>query len=310
MALRAAPLGYVLMVVTGVGWAGAWLTAKVAAHDAPPLTVTVGRFFVAALALLPVWLVVERDRPRPRGRTWLLLVVMGLLGAATYTVLFLYGVRLAPSSDGAVLTPGLAGIFAMAITALLARKAPAPRAMMGAALSLAGCLLVGYNAIANAPAGSARPWGDLLFVLAALVWGVYTVIGKRASTAGVGPFTSILAVSIVGSLALLPVALVVDGVPDLASWSGAAWGNMLYLGLAATTVAFVTFYAAVQLIGVDRTAPALGLVPFFGVLGAAVLLDEPLTLLHAAGGALVVLGIVLPVLRWGRAAKPDAATAK
>ena len=33
--------GYLLMVITAVFWAGAWLTARVAAHDAPPMTVTV-----------------------------------------------------------------------------------------------------------------------------------------------------------------------------------------------------------------------------------------------------------------------------
>ena len=47
--------GYLLMVITAVFWAGAWLTARVAAHDAPPMTVTVGRFAVASLLLLPVW---------------------------------------------------------------------------------------------------------------------------------------------------------------------------------------------------------------------------------------------------------------
>lgn len=290
------------MVVTALGWAGAWITAKMAAHDAPPATVTVGRFVVAAVALAPVWLALERARTRPTARQAGLLVVMGLTGAAIYTVLFLYGVRLAPSSDGAVLTPGLAGVFAMALTAVLARKRPGRAAMAGAGLALAGCLLVGWNAMRSAEAGSTRPWGDLLFVVAAMVWAVYTVIGKRASGGGVGPVTSILAVAVVGAVALAPVALVVDGVPDLAGWSREAWLNVLYLGLGATAVAFVTYYAAIQIIGVDRAAPALGLVPLFGVLGAAVLLDEPLTPLHALGGALVVAGIALPplVARYGR----------
>ena len=293
---RQALIGYLLMLVTGIGWAGAWITAKIAAHDAPPATVTVGRFVVAALALLPVWFALERTRPRPQGQQWGLLAVMGLLGAATYTVLFLYGVRLAPSSDGAVLTPGFAGVFAMGITALQARKLPAAQAMAGAGLALAGCLLVGWNAMRAAEAGSTRPWGDLLFVLAALVWAVYTVIGKRASGGGVGPVTSILAVSVVGAVALAPLALLLDGPPQLSSWGRDAWVNVLYLGLGATAVAFVTYYAAIQIIGVDRAAPAMGLVPLFGVLGAAFILDEPLTLLHALGGALVVAGIALPPL--------------
>lgn len=286
------------MLVTGIAWAGAWLTARAAAHDAPPLSVTVGRFAVAALALLPVWFLLDRGKGfRPTRREWLLLLGMSLTGTILYTVLFLNGVKYAPASDGAVLTPGLAGVSAMFFTAALARTLPPPRALLGAALALAGCILVGWSSLKNAASDPGRVVGDALFVACALVWGVYTVMGKRAS-ARVPAVTSILLVSTMGALLLLPIALVSDGLPQASEWTDAAIFNLLYLGLGATAVAFVTFYTAVQFIGVDRTAPALGLVPTFGVVGAALLLGETLTVYHALGGLLVVAGIVLPNLRW------------
>lgn len=68
----------------------------------------------------------------------------------------------------------------------------------------------------------------------------------------------------------------------------------MYLGLGATAVAFVTYYLAVEMIGIGRTAPSLGLVPLFAVVGAALILGEELTVLHALGGALVIVGIVVP----------------
>jgi drug/metabolite transporter (DMT)-like permease len=61
--MRAHPLfGYLLLLVTALSWAGAWITARVAAHDAPPMTVTAGRFLVASLLLLPVWWVLVHGR--------------------------------------------------------------------------------------------------------------------------------------------------------------------------------------------------------------------------------------------------------
>lgn len=296
--------GYLLLVVTALGWAGAWLTAKVAAHDAPPLTVTVGRFLVAALALLPAWWVLDRRKHfRPTRREWLLLLGMSLSGIIAYTVLFLVGVALAPASDGAVITPGLAGLFAMLVAFGATRVRPGGRALLGALLSLIGVALVGLSAVKEAGTGSTRLTGDLVFVASAATWGVYTVLGKRLSDR-VPAVTGILLASALGVALLTPVALAVDGVPDLANWSRAAVVNVLYLGLVATAIAFVTFYLAVRTIGIDRTAPALGLVPFFGVLGAAALLDERLTLLHGIGGALVIAGIVVPTLKRRAVAEP------
>jgi drug/metabolite transporter (DMT)-like permease len=50
--------------------------------------------------------------------------------------------------------------------------------------------------------------------------------------------------------------------------------------------------------------PGLGLVPFFGVIGAAVFLDEALHPLHVIGGALVIAGIAVPARRSRRQRRP------
>lgn len=296
MARSASLLGYVLLIATSLGWAGAWLTARLAAHDAPALTVTVGRFVVAAVALVPVWLALDRGKGfSPTRGDWLVLAGMAVTGAILYTVLFLLGVQRAPASDGAILVPALSGIFAMTFSAMAARAFPPARAVVGACLSLGGVLLVGWSALGASALDPGRLVGISIFVGSAIVWGVYTLLGRRAAQR-VPPVTGILLMAFLAALLLLPVALVVDGVPDLASWTGPAVLNVLYLGIFATALAFVTFYAAVKLIGVDRTAPALGLVPIFGVAGAALLLGETLTWHHFVGALLVLSGIALPAV--------------
>ncbi|HVL86389.1 MAG TPA: DMT family transporter [Candidatus Thermoplasmatota archaeon] len=295
--------GYLLLLVTSLGWSGAWIVARAAAHEVSPLAATVGRFAIAAVALLPAWYLLDRGRDfRPTRREVLLLLAMAGTGIVGYTVLFLNGVRFAPASDGAIVTPALAGVFGMLLAWPALGHRPTGAEAAGAALALSGVILVGWGVLRAEGLGSDRALGDGLFVLAAGAWGVYTVLGRRASDR-IPAVTGILAASALGALLFAPVVLAIEGPAVFAGWSALAWANVLYLGVGATAVAFVTFYLGVQRVGVARAAPFFGLVPVFAVLQAAWILGEELTLLHAAGGALVVAGIALPPLLARRASR-------
>lgn len=295
---RSTWIGYALLVVTSLGWSGAWITARLAAHEAPEATVTVGRFALASLALAPVWWVTDRSRGIELSRRdWGLLAGMALTGVTTYTVLFLTGVGLAPATDGAVITPGFVGLFSVLIAWGGFRDRPSRAGLAGAIVALAGALLVGWTAMRDAGFSSSRALGDAVFVVAGAAYGAYTVLGERLSSS-VPAVTAILGASTLGALGLAPIALAVDGVPRFGTWTWRAWLNVAYLGLVATALSFVTSYAAVQRVGVERTAPALGLVPTFTVVGAHLVLGDPLTVFHAVGGLLVLAGIVAP--SWAR----------
>lgn len=297
MAISRTAWGYLLLVVTALGWSGAWVTARLAAHDAPPMTVTVGRFAIAAVALLPAWLAFDRSkRIGLSRRDWQLVLGMSLTGITTYTVLFLIGVSLAPATDGSIITPGFVGLFAIGIAWTFTGDRPGRTSLIGAVLALIGSLIVGWGALRSGGLGSDRLLGALVFVASAAAYGAYTVLGRRLSDT-VPAVTGVLLASALGAVLLAPVALWVEGVPDLAGWSWRAWLNVVYLGLVATAVSFVTYYLGVQYVGVGRTAPALGLVPLFSVIGAAALLGDQVTWSHGLGGVLVIAGIMLPAVR-------------
>jgi drug/metabolite transporter (DMT)-like permease len=301
--------GYLMLLITALGWSGAWVVARAAAHEASPFAITVGRFAVATFALLPAWFLLDRARGfRLRAGDLPLLMAMALSGVIGYTVLFLSGIARAPASDGAVITPALGGVFGMLLAWPALGAKPTRGEAFGATLAVAGAVLVGWGALQGARAGDERIDGDLLFVGAAVTWGVYSVLGKRAAQR-IPAATGVLLASALGVALLLPVVLVFQGPGVFAGWRMLAWTNVLYLGLVATAVSFVAFYLGVQRVGVARTAPFYGLVPVFAVVEAAWLLGETLTPLHVVGGALVVAGIALPSVRAGLAARAQARAA-
>lgn len=290
-------VGYLYLLVTAIGWAGAWLTARLAAHDLDPLTVTWGRFIIAAAVLLPFWLALERGRLRALTAAdgWTLFA-MSLTGIVGYTILFMIGVAYAPATDGAVIAPGLAGVFTLLLGSIAFSERPPGRAIAGAVFAAVGSLLVGWSAVSASSTEPGRLFGDAVYAVSAVVWAVYTVLGRRLA-GRVPAISGVLIASVIGVVLMTPVVLWREGLPNPLEWTAAARLNVIYLGSAATALAFVTYYLTVKILGIPRAAPALGLVPFFAVLGAHFLLDEPLTLLHVLGGAFVIAGILLPARR-------------
>jgi drug/metabolite transporter (DMT)-like permease len=288
---------YLLLLGMAVFFGGTWVAGKLAVEDAPPATIAAARFALAT-ALLWLWARTRARVRRPRLADLPLVAALGATAVAGYNILFLYGLELAPATDGAIIVPGLAPVLTAAIAWPLLGERIGARGGLGFALALAGLVLV------VDPAGGVdaeRLLGALLFVLGAACWGVYSILGKTA-TARFDPVTATLYGTAAGTLMLLPFSFAGGGWRELAGASPETWASVVYLGVFGTVLAFVGFYEGVQRIGPSRAASFALLVPVFGVLGAVLLLGEPLGALTVVGGAAVIAGLwllqrQLPVVR-------------
>jgi drug/metabolite transporter (DMT)-like permease len=92
---------------------------------------------------------------------------------------------------------------------------------------------------------------------------------------------------------LLPFSFAGGGWSQLAGASLETWASVAYLGVFGTVLAFVLFYEGLKRIGPGRATSFALLVPVFGVLGAVLLLDEPLGALTLVGGVAVIAGLWL-----------------
>ncbi|SEJ87614.1 DMT family transporter [Pseudomonas sp. NFACC07-1] len=94
-----------------------------------------------------------------------------------------------------------------------------------------------------------------------------------------------------------------------ASWGGwSVWLSLLGLGLVCTALAYILYFRLLSSIGPVKSMTVTFLIPPFGVLWGALLLDEPLGMAHLYGGVLIAAALWL-VLKPG-AAKPVQASAR
>ena len=79
-----------------------------------------------------------------------------------------------------------------------------------------------------------------------------------------------------------------------ASWGGwNVWLSLLGLGLGCTALAYVIYFRLLSSIGPVRSMTTTFLIPPFGVLWGALLLDEPLSMAHIYGGVLIAAALWL-----------------
>ncbi|EJN23162.1 putative permease [Pseudomonas sp. GM79] len=82
------------------------------------------------------------------------------------------------------------------------------------------------------------------------------------------------------------------------SWGGwSVWLSLLGLGLVCTAFAYIIYFRLLTSVGPVKSMTVTFMIPPFGVLWGALLLDEPLSMAHLYGGVLIALALWLVLKR-------------
>jgi drug/metabolite transporter (DMT)-like permease len=230
----------------------------------------------------------------PRGRTGLRAIRGGLLrdgffAGALLGVGFVFqteGLSRTTASRSGFLT-GTLVVLTPLIEFALFRKRPAPPALLGVLLAFAGMTAL------SAPwsdASQATALGDGLTLACAVVFaGQIVALGRVASR---HPVLPLLLVQLATTFAVAAAAGPLVEAQHF-SGEGRLWLAMLYLSLFATLLAFGVQTWAQKILPPVRVALISSLEPVFAALWAALLIGERLSRRELAGGALIILGVVV-----------------
>jgi drug/metabolite transporter (DMT)-like permease len=277
-----------LMVLMVAIWGFNFPVVKYATRLMSPLAFNATRIALAAVVLL----VFARAtvRVRPTRREVLLLLGLGVLGNGIYQMVFVGSVV---NTDVGVAALLLAS--SPAFIALLSRAAGlgeiSSRCAIGIALSLAGVALIALTS-QTAHDGSSSLEGNLLSVLAAVIWAVYVVLQARY-VSNVED-TAVAALTLTGGA----IPLLIVGFPSMLAtqWSALptdVWLAILYGGIISLAIASVFWYRGVRILGATRTGIYLHLEPVFALMAAWIWMHEHPTPLQGVGAVTILAGVTL-----------------
>ncbi|MDT7688105.1 MAG: hypothetical protein QOE46_864 [Acidobacteriota bacterium] len=274
-------------------WGSTWMFIKLGLRDLPPLSFAAARFLLATIILS---LIVAARRARlPRGRReWTLLAQTGVLAFTLNYGLLFWGEQHISSGLAALLQATIP-VFGMLIAhAYLPGERLNARRMAGALLGVAGVGVIFSNQI-GAEGGRAL-WGSAAVVAGAMCVAYANVLVKAKGTQ-LDPSVLAAGQMACGFVPLACAGLLFEGNPLGFHWTGLAVLSLLYLTLVGSVAAFMLFYWLVRRVDVTKTMLIALVTPLAAVLLGMLVLGEHLEWRTIAGGALIMSGIGLVMLR-------------
>lgn len=277
--------------IAAVFFGASVVAVRVAVRDVPPVSLAVLRFGIGGLLLLLVGLVLRRHDLRVGRAILPRFALLALVFYALFPLSFNVGLQFTEASRGALM------LATMPVwSAVMARKAVgerlAPYQAAGVLLSVAGIALAFAERGLLAPASGRALLGDALLLLTAFWGALYGVLSKGA-LARYSALTVTTYPMLIGTAYLIPLA-VAEGLPAaVGSLGGTTFWLVVFVAVLGGAVGFYLWTAALSRLTPTQVAVYVNINPLVATSLAALLLDERLSMLFAAGFAAVVGGVLL-----------------
>jgi drug/metabolite transporter (DMT)-like permease len=285
----------VWLILCGI-WGSTWLFIKLGLADLPPLTFAGIRFVIACVILFFIIRLRHIRIPRVR-RDWILLAVTGILSFGFNYGLVFWGEQYITSGLAALLQATLPAFGLVFAHLHLPGERLSWTKIGGVVLGVFGVGVVFSNQLAVS--GKLAFAGCVALILSAMFAAYSNVLVKRYGK-HLDPAILAAGQMLFGLLLLLGVGIPLEGNPLRYHWTPIALLSLLYLAVVGSVIAFLLYYWLVLNMDVTKSMLIALVTPVVAVLLGMIVLDEQIGWRTLAGGAMIMAGIALIVVRQAR----------
>ncbi len=261
-------------------WGGSFIFIRVLAPVLGPVLTAMLRLVIAGFALVAYFHVIGFDAEVRR--FWRQYLIIGIANSAVPFLLYAFAALHIPASYSVILNSTVPLFGALLSAAFLDERLTVAK-IAGLVAGAAGVTLV-------SKAGPVEPdamfgWAIAACLAAAFCYAVAAVYMKKRA-AGAKPMAIAGWSQVFAGLALLPLAFFA---PPHGAITPAVVANVLGLALLCSAIAYLLYYRLIADLGPTRATTVTFLLPLFGMLWGALLLDETITAPMIAGCALIIV---------------------
>ncbi len=281
-----------LLILATLLWGGNFVIGRAVAGDIPPITLAFLRWCVAFIVFLPIaYSRVKREWHMIKAN-WPAVIVMAITGVACFNTLVYIGVYYTTSINASLMNSSTP-IIIYILSFIFLKERLSKFQLIGTALSLAGVAFILSKGSLETLLSFSFNKGDLIVLIAVFCWGVYSLLVKQYAGRLPGYSTFLVTIAL-GVMMLLPFTiyeLMTTSVEIV--WSPSTIGAILYVGIIASIVAFLSWNNGVVALGANKASIYLNFIPLFAAIFAVLFLDEDLLLAQLIGGLAVICGVLL-----------------
>lgn len=274
-----------LIAVTA--WGGSFICTKVLLNSGlSAVEIYLCRFLLAYIFTL---LICPRPFLSRSVRDELLFFLCGVCGGSVYFIAENVAVEYTLVSNVSLIVT-LSPLLTTIIVAVMYKSERISKGVViGSLIALGGVACVIFNSSMNL---EVNPIGDLLSLLAAICWAVYSVI-LRPLTSTYSTWFITRKTFFYGLVTALPFLLLDKTHMSFSMLlSPEVFGNLLFLGLFASLVSYLLWGSAVKHLGAVKTGNYLYFCPIVTLILSAWLLSEKVSIVGYIGCALILGGVI------------------
>ena len=276
-------------------WSSAFTSAKILVTAASPLMVLSLRFFISGLLGIALARVLGQKIKLNKGE-WTVVVIIGISQNAIYLAFNFIAMHWIEASLAAIIASLLPLVVAAVCWIFMGEKTGL-KGMLGLTVGFGGVLVIMLDKLSSSNAYLGM---TLCLIAVAALAGATLYVGRMMSL-NKNVVMIVGLQMLVGSLTLFPFSLIFE------TWS-IEWSTSFVLAFLYTTLVpglfgTLIWFFLVRRIGPVKAATFHFLNPFFGVLVAAFILSEPLSISDGIGVTIIMAGILLVQLSRKKIAK-------
>lgn len=283
---RKQALGVIFVNLATLSWATNAVLGRWLREDIGPLALTTLRFTVAT-AFFGILL---RNRPaqeRRYGKDKWWIVGMGLAGVVGFSPLLYWGLRYSTAVNCSLIQ-GFSPLITALIAGLIIQEPVTRRQLAGAVLGLIGVAGLLSNGSLTFLLQLHFNLGDLILLASAVVWAFYTVFGRRImrhrSPVAATALSNFIGLPLIAAAAAfelqhIPLNLRMETIAAIA-----------HICVVPTIIGYWSWNRGVTTLGAGGAMVFYNTLPLYGAFLGAVLLGEPLGMIHLVFGGLIIIG--------------------
>lgn len=272
-------------------WGSTWIVIRDQLGLVPPSWSVSYRFAIAGVTLGIVALV-RRESPRLDVRGWLFAIALGVTQ-------FVCNFNFVYRAEQHITSGLVAVVFALLLVpnALFGRVFLGQRLgrqlLIGSAIAVAGVALLFLHEIRAAPEGAGEILIGIALTACAILSASSANVMQATEAARRYPMVPMLAVAMLIGAGLDAAWAWTTVGPPVFDWRWSYVAGLLYLGIAASALAFTLYFRVIRVIGPAKAAYSGVIVPVIAMALSTVFEGYRWSALAAAGGLLTAAGLVV-----------------